>query len=132
MTDAGEVLGELGGGRGFAKGRGPVVVEVRAGGDRRGGEAGVVDVVVEDEAVAHPHAAVGDALAEAVVVEEVIGLALPDATGVAPAGHVAHDEEDEAAAGLVCLRVAVVGEPSGNDRVEEAAALGQGDGRPWK
>ena len=62
VADAREVLGELSGGWGLAEGGRPVVVEVRAsrGGER--GEAGVVDVVVDEEAVAHPHSAVGDAL----------------------------------------------------------------------
>ena len=100
-----------------------------AGGDGERGEARVVDVVMDDEAVAHPDAAIGDALPEAVLAEEGVQLALPNASGVAAAGHVTDDEEDTAATGVVSLGVAVVGEPRGDDRVEEATALREGYGR---
>ena len=89
-------------------------------------------MVVDDEGVSHPHAAVSDTLPEAVGAKEGVQLALPDATCVAAAGHVADDEEDQTTARAVGLGVAVVGEPSWDDGVEQAAALREGDGVPWK
>ena len=65
-----------------------------AGPDGERGEAGVVDVVVDDEGVSHPHAAVGDTLPEAVGAKEGVQLALPDAASIAATRHVADDEED--------------------------------------
>ena len=43
-------------------------------------------MVVDDEGVSHPHAAVGDTLPEAVGAKEGVQLALPDATCVAAPG----------------------------------------------
>ena len=65
-------------------------------------------MVVDDEGVSHPHAAVGDALPEAVGAKEGVQLALPDAAGIAASGHVADDEEDQTTARAVGLGVAVV------------------------
>ena len=84
-----------------------------AGPDGERGEAGVVDALIM--------------VPEAVGAKEGVQLALPDATCVAAAGHVADDEEDQATARAVGLGVAVVGEPSRDDGVEQAAALREGD-----
>ena len=78
--------------------------------------------------LSHPDAAVGDTLPEAVGTKKDFQFALPDAASVAPAGHVADDEEDQATAVAVGLGVAVVSEPHEDGSVEQASALRRGYG----
>ena len=75
----------------------PRGVELHARRHGRGRDAGVVDVIVEDQAarrrVLDPDPAIREELGEAEAPQELIEPALPDAPGVAPPRHVTRDPE---------------------------------------
>ena len=125
VSEAGKVLAQLRGLGCSVELQGPGKVEVGACLAGGAGEAGVVNVVVDNEdatrGVHDPDATVGDKLAEAVADEEGVEARLPNFASVRATRHVALDEEEVAISMLVVGReVPKLRHPRGDNSVEEA------------
>ena len=93
----------------------------------------VVDDEVPQGLADDPHAAVRGELVEAVTEEEFVEGGLPDAVGVAAAGHVPFDPEEHAAGPALVGVVGLVGDarlaadesdqPAGHHAIDGPAAL---------
>jgi hypothetical protein len=98
MAKADEFLAEFSTLWWFAEAEGPRSVEVGAGFGGGGCEAGIVDVIVDDEdaegGADDPYPTIGDQLAEAVAEKELVEDGPPNTPGVAPPGHVAFDAKE--------------------------------------